>query len=85
MDYELEKVTDINEIMKYGVMMPPALAVDGEVKATGKVPPPPRDREYADAVTGTLWSASVCLWGARRQVPASNSDDPACGVSISAG
>ena len=39
-DYELEKVTDINEIMKYGVMMTPALAVDGEVKITGKVPPP---------------------------------------------
>ena len=40
-DYELEKVTDINEIMKYGVMMTPALAVDGEVKITGKVPSPP--------------------------------------------
>ena len=39
-DYELEKVTDINEIMKYGVMMTPALAVDGEVKITGKVPSP---------------------------------------------
>ena len=38
---ELEKVTDINEIMKYGVMMTPALAVDGEVKITGKVPSPP--------------------------------------------
>ena len=37
---ELEKVTDINEIMKYGVMMTPALAVDGEVKITGKVPSP---------------------------------------------
>lgn len=39
-DYELEKVTDINEIMKYGVMMTPALAVEGEVKITGKVPSP---------------------------------------------
>jgi len=37
-DYELEKVTDINEIMKFGVMMTPALAVDGEVKVVGKVP-----------------------------------------------
>jgi small redox-active disulfide protein 2 len=35
--YELEKVTDITEIMKFGVMMTPALAVDGEVKAVGKV------------------------------------------------
>ena len=39
-DYELEKVTDINEITKCGVMMTPALAVDGEVKITGKVPTP---------------------------------------------
>jgi len=37
-EYELEKVTDINEIMKFGVMMTPALAVDGQVKVVGKVP-----------------------------------------------
>ncbi len=36
-EYEIEKVTDINEIMKFGVMMTPALAVDGDVKSTGKV------------------------------------------------
>ena len=39
-EYELEKVTDINEIMKFGVMMTPALVVDGEVKVAGKVPEP---------------------------------------------
>lgn len=37
-EYELEKVTDINEIMKMGAMMTPALAVDGEIKVVGKVP-----------------------------------------------
>lgn len=37
-DYELEKVTDINEIMSFGVMITPALAVDGDVKVAGKVP-----------------------------------------------
>jgi small redox-active disulfide protein 2 len=36
--YELVKVTDITEIMKYGVMITPALVVDGEVKVSGKVP-----------------------------------------------
>jgi small redox-active disulfide protein 2 len=36
-DYELIKVTDINEIMKFGVMMTPALAVNGDVKSVGKV------------------------------------------------
>ena len=37
-EYEIEKVTDINEIMKFGVMMMSALAVDGQVKIVGKVP-----------------------------------------------
>ncbi len=39
-EYTLEKVTDINDIMKFGVMMTPALAVDGQVKVVGKVPSP---------------------------------------------
>ena len=38
LDYELLKITDINEIMKFGVMMTPALAIDGHVKVVGKVP-----------------------------------------------
>jgi len=37
-EYEIEKVTDINKIMEFGVMMTPALAVDGQVKVVGKVP-----------------------------------------------
>jgi len=37
-EYQLEKVTDINEIMKFGVMMTPALVVDGKVKVSGKIP-----------------------------------------------
>ena len=37
-EYTIEKITDINEIMKFGVMLTPALAVDGEVKVVGKVP-----------------------------------------------
>ena len=39
-EYELEKVMDINEIMKFGVMLTPALVIDGEVKAAGKVTSP---------------------------------------------
>lgn len=38
--YELEKVTELNRIMSFGVMMTPALAVDGVVKIVGKVPSP---------------------------------------------
>ena len=37
MDAEVQKVTDINEIMNYGVMMTPALVIDDEVKSTGKI------------------------------------------------
>lgn len=37
-EFELEKITDINEIMRFGVMVTPALAVDGAVKVVGKVP-----------------------------------------------
>lgn len=37
-DYEMEKVTDFNRIMSFGVMMTPGLVVDGEVKAVGRVP-----------------------------------------------
>ena len=39
-DYEMEKVTDLNAIMAFGVMMTPVLAVDGVVKVVGKVPEP---------------------------------------------
>jgi small redox-active disulfide protein 2 len=37
-EYKIEKVTDINEIMKFGIIMTPALVVDGQVKTVGKVP-----------------------------------------------
>lgn len=36
-DAEVVKVEDIKKITEYGVMMSPALAIDGEVKAVGKV------------------------------------------------
>ncbi len=39
-EYQLEKVTQINDIMKMGVMITPALAVDGQVKLSGKVASP---------------------------------------------
>ena len=34
--FDVVKVTDIKEILKAGVMMTPALAVDGKVRSTGK-------------------------------------------------
>lgn len=37
-EYTIEKVTALNEIVKFGVMMTPGLVIDGEVKVVGKVP-----------------------------------------------
>ncbi len=38
LEYELQKVTDINEIISFGVMSTPALVVNGQVKVAGKIP-----------------------------------------------
>ncbi len=46
--YTIEKVTDISAIMQFGVMMTPALVVDGVVKVVGKVP----DAEAIKAMLG---------------------------------
>jgi len=35
---QVEKIADIKSIAKYGVMMTPAVVVDGEVKIVGKIP-----------------------------------------------
>lgn len=36
--YEMHKVTELKQIMAFGVMMTPALAVDGKVEVAGRVP-----------------------------------------------
>lgn len=36
-DCEIVKITDIKEIMNFGVMQTPGLAVDGKVKSVGRV------------------------------------------------
>jgi small redox-active disulfide protein 2 len=35
---DLEKVQDLKAIMNFGVMVTPALAIDGDVKVAGKIP-----------------------------------------------
>lgn len=37
-EYKMEKISDINKITDMGVMITPALAVDGVVKIAGRVP-----------------------------------------------
>lgn len=38
LEFQLEKITDIMRFPDFGVMITPALAVDGEVKVSGRVP-----------------------------------------------
>ncbi|NOY81245.1 MAG: thioredoxin family protein [Kiritimatiellaeota bacterium] len=46
---EIVKVTEIDEILAMGVMLTPALAIDGAVKSVGKVLPVSRIRELLTA------------------------------------
>jgi len=47
LQYEMEKVTDFLKFADYGVMVTPALVVDGKVLTSGKVP-------TADELAGML-------------------------------
>ena len=38
LEYTIEKVTDINDIVSFGIVSTPALVVDGEVRISGRVP-----------------------------------------------
>ncbi len=46
---EIEKVTDIQEIMKYGILMTPGLVIDGIVKSAGSIP---KDEQLLDWMKG---------------------------------
>ena len=36
--YEIQKVTDLDDIMEYGILMTPGLVINEEVKSVGKIP-----------------------------------------------
>jgi small redox-active disulfide protein 2 len=48
---EVEKVQDIKEITKFGVMMTPALAIDGKVKSTGEIAPVKKIKKWLQEAT----------------------------------
>jgi len=45
-EYQIEKVTDVEAILRHGVMTTPALVVDGRVKVAGHVPTAEKLKEY---------------------------------------
>jgi len=47
-DAQVEKITDIGQITSFGVMMTPALAIDGKVKAVGKVLSPEEIKKFLE-------------------------------------
>ncbi|PIE52951.1 thioredoxin family protein [Candidatus Fermentibacteria bacterium] len=50
LDYQLIKVVDLNDIMSFGVMITPALAVDGKVLVRGRVPSLEEMKELLEAL-----------------------------------
>jgi small redox-active disulfide protein 2 len=52
--YEMVHVKEISKIAAYGVMMTPALAIDGKVKLVGKVP---SEAEITTLLTSALAQA----------------------------
>ena len=46
LEFSLRKVGEINDIIGFGVMVTPALVVDGDVKCVGKVPSVEEIKEY---------------------------------------
>lgn len=46
LDYGIEKITNINQIMAFGVMVTPALVVNGRVVSSGKIPTTEAIKEF---------------------------------------
>jgi small redox-active disulfide protein 2 len=49
LEYRIEKVTDPNRIADYGIMLTPALAVNGEVKSFGRLLSPEKIRPLLES------------------------------------
>jgi small redox-active disulfide protein 2 len=50
LNLEIEKVTDLQEIIKYRIMMTPGLVIDGVLKSVGSIP---KDSQLLEWMQGT--------------------------------
>jgi len=73
---DIEKVTDINQITAFGVMMTPALALDGKVLSAGKVLDAHAIAGYIRNATGNADKAAGAT--AAAPAPGASGDGPAC-------
>ena len=46
---DIVKVEDIQKIMDYGLMVTPAITINGEVKAAGRIPAPDEIKKWISA------------------------------------
>jgi small redox-active disulfide protein 2 len=60
LEYEIQKIEDINKIMEAGIMMTPALSIDGKIVISGKVP---SANEIKSILQGGKSSESNCSCG----------------------
>lgn len=49
LDCQIEKVTEMDQILSFGIMMTPGFALDGEVQSSGKVLSVEKIKEILDA------------------------------------
>lgn len=47
---EIKKITNINDIIDYGVMVTPAIVIDGDVKIAGKIPEKEKIKRWIEEV-----------------------------------
>ncbi len=59
----VQKVSDLKEMMAAGVMSTPAVAIDGVVKSTGRVPSKEDIAAWIDGAAGSASSAGGCCCG----------------------
>lgn len=57
-DITVEKVSDLQEMMKLGIMSTPAVAVDGVVKSSGKIPTKEEVASWIEGAPGACATAS---------------------------
>jgi small redox-active disulfide protein 2 len=54
----VQKVTDIQQMLSYGIMSTPALVVDGKVKFAGRVPSKDEIKKYLQGASGDIGCSS---------------------------